>query len=66
MIFTSGAVEELSGELLVAGGVLWEAFWFHRWHSGELLGDSGELLGAPWNLFGVDLSGSRPSAAPSR
>ena len=43
-IFTSGAVQELSGELLVAGEVLWEAFWLHGWHSGELFLLPGSFL----------------------
>ena len=47
MIFTSGAVEELSGELLVGGEVLWEAFSPPGWHSGELFVHSGQLFGAP-------------------
>ena len=65
-IFIFGAVREHLGDLLVSGELLWGAFWCPGTHSEELFEHSGERFGVPGGLFGVDLSGLGPSAAPSR
>ena len=44
---TFRAVQELSGGLLVAREMIWEAPWFPGEHSDELFGYSGELFGPP-------------------
>ena len=51
-----GAVPELSGDLLVFRGVLWDAFWAPGGHLGELFGPPGSLLGwisTLWKAFGT-------------
>ena len=50
-----GAVQALSGDLLVSRGVLWVAFGGPGGHSGELFGPPGTLLGwisTLWKAFG--------------
>ena len=64
MIFTSGAVREHLGDLLVSVVVLGEAFWCPGGHFERLWRHSGELFGGLWSPFGVDLSGLRAAAVP--